>query len=316
MIAATMPSTAGQLTAVDLFAGAGGFTEGARNADINVIWCGNHNPQAVQFHARNHPNSIHVCQDLHQANWTEVPRHDVLLASPCCQGHSRARGRDRPHHDSQRSTAWAVVSCAEYHREELVVAENVLEFLDWTLYPAWEDAMRRLGYSVSPHVVDSADHGVPQHRVRLFLVCTRSRSPIQLKLPRRDHVGVGSVIQWDEHPWTPIQTPRRSPATLRRIAAGRARYGRRFVAPYYGSGSGETGRSLDRPIGTLTTVDRWAVIDGERMRMLQIPEAKAIMGLRQDYQLPTTKRDAMRMLGNMVSPVVATDMLQAARAQV
>lgn len=209
-----------------------------------------------------------------------------------------------------------MVSCAEQHREDLAVVENVPEFLEWILYPAWNDAMRRLGYSVSPHIVDSADHGVPQHRVRLFLVCTRSRNPIQLKLPRRDHVGVGSIIQWDDHPWTPIHTPRRSPATLRRIAAGRDRHGPRFVAPYYGSGSGETGRSLDRPIGTLTTVDRWAVIDGERMRMLQIPEAKAVMGLRRDYLLPTTKRDAMRMLGNMVSPVVTTDILVAARAQV
>lgn len=135
-------------------------------------------------------------------------------------------------------------------------------------------------------------------------------------LPRRDHVGVGSIIQWDDHPWTPIHTTRRRPATLRRIAAGRERFGPRFVAPYYGSGSGETGRSLDRPIGTLTTVDRWAVIDDERIRMVQIPEAKAIMGLRQDYLLPTTKRDAMRMVGNMVSPVVATDILVAAHAQV
>ena len=40
--------------------------------------------------------------------------------------------------------------------------------LNWTLYPAWEDA--RLGYAVAPHLIDAADHGVPQHRERLFLV--------------------------------------------------------------------------------------------------------------------------------------------------
>jgi DNA (cytosine-5)-methyltransferase 1 len=311
-----MPMKAGRPTAVDLFAGAGGFTEGAQNAGVEVIWCGNHNPQAVQYDASNHPGAIHVCQDLHQANWTEVPEHDILLASPCCQGHSRARGKDRPHHDDQRSTAWAVVSCAEYHREDLVVAENVPEFVAWTLYPAWEDAMRRLGYAVSPHIIDAADHGVPQHRVRLFLVCTRSKNPVNLKLPKREHVGVGSVIQWDQHSWTPIVTPRRVPATLRRIAAGRARFGDRFVAPYYGSGSGETGRSIDRPLGSLTTRDRWSVIDGDRMRMLQIPEAKAVMGLRESYLLPGTKRDAMQLIGNMVSPIVVTDILNAAQAQV
>lgn len=30
--------------------------------------------------------------------------------SPACQGHSRARGKERAHHDAQRSTAWAKLS--------------------------------------------------------------------------------------------------------------------------------------------------------------------------------------------------------------
>src|ERR1700722_5605326 len=116
-------STTSSVTAVDLFAGAGGFTEGARQAGVNVLWAANHWPLAVQYHSLNHEGSEHVCQDLHQADWRKVPGHDLLLASPCCQGHSPARGKDRPHHDVQRSTAWAVVSCAEYHRPKAVIVE-------------------------------------------------------------------------------------------------------------------------------------------------------------------------------------------------
>lgn len=59
--------------------------------------------------------------------------------------------------------------------------------------------------------------------------------------------------------------------------------------------------------------DRWAVIDGDRVRMLQVPEAKAAMGFRRDYVLPPTKKEAMHMLGNAVPPRVAADVLDALR---
>lgn len=298
---------------IDLFAGAGGFTEGAELAGVQIVYAANHWPLAVGIHSRNHPEARHDCQDVQQVDWRDVPRHDVQLASPACQGHTPARGKERPYHDALRSTAWAVVSCAEYHRSPFVVAENVPEFQQWALYPAWLDAMNRLGYAVAPHVIDAADHGVPQHRERLFLVCSRSRNPLFLKLPKRPHVGIGDFIQWDAHKWSPINKPGRSPATLRRIAAGRAEFGDRFVAPYYSSGSGLTGRSIARPIGTITTCDRWAVIDGDRMRMLQVPEAKAAMGFRPGYAMPPTKREAMHMLGNAVCPPVACDVLSALR---
>lgn len=294
---------------IDLFAGGGGFTTGAEMAGVKIVWAANHWPLAVQYHAANHPAAIHSCQDLHQADWRAVPDHDLLLASPACQGHSRARGAERPHHDAQRSTAWAVVSCAEYHREEVVLVENVPDFVRWSLYPSWLDAMQRLGYSVAPHIVDAADHGVPQNRERLFLVCTRSERPLMLNLPKRPHVGVDSVIEWDAFDWSPIDKPGRSPATLRRIEAGRKQFGSRFVAPFYGSGSGLTGRSITRPLGTLTTRDRWAVIDGDRMRMLQIPEAQKVMGFPEDYKLPAIKKDAMTLLGNAVSPPVVVDII-------
>lgn len=297
------------VTAIDLFSGGGGFTEGASHAGVNVLYAANHWPVAVAVHSENHPGTEHRCQDLQQADWRDVPRHDLLLASPACGGHSRARGRERPHHDALRSTAWAVVSCAEYHRSAAIVVENVPEFVDWTLYPVWCDALRRLGYSLTSMVLDAADHGVPQHRRRLILVGTRSRSPIELHLPRRAHQPVAGIIEWDQGRWSQVDKPGRSPATLHRVAAGRALFGPRFVAPYYGSGSGMTGRCLTRPIGTITTRDRWAVVDGDRMRMLSTNEAKAAMGFRSDYQLPRSHKTAMHLLGNAICPQLATDVL-------
>lgn len=301
------------MRAIDLFAGAGGFSTGATMAGVNVVWAANHWPLAVQYHAANHPESAHACQDLHQADWSQVPSHDLLLASPCCQGHSPARGKahGNPQHDASRSTAWAVVSAAEFHRPSGAVIENVPEFLNWALYPAWQAAMEALGYKLSPHVIDAADHGVPQHRERLFIVATRSKALLQLKLERREHVSAASFVDFNAGRWSQVDKQGRSPRTLARVAAGRAAHGHRFIAPYYGSGSGVTGRSLWRPIGTITTKDRWSVIDHDRMRMLTAQECRAAMGFPIDYQLPPQHHRAVHLLGNAVCPPVAKDVIEA-----
>lgn len=301
------------MRAIDLFAGGGGFTEGAHQAGCHVVWAANHWPAAVATHASNHPDTQHACQDLQQADWTTVPSFDLLLASPACQGHTRARGKERPHHDAARSTAWAVVSALECHSPELALIENVPEFMQWRLFPAWCAAVSAMGYAISPHLADAADFGVPQNRVRVFIALTKSKHPVELNLVAQDHVPASSFIDFDAGDWSFVDRPGRSQATLARVKAGRAAYGERFVAPYFGSGSGLTGRSLTRPIGTITTRDRWAVVDGNRMRMVSVPEARSAMGFPEHYQLPANKRDAMQMLGNAVCPPEARAIITALR---
>lgn len=299
------------MRAIDLFAGAGGFSTGAAMAGLDVVWAANHWPVAVDCHSANHPGTQHACQDLHQADWSMVPAHDILLASPCCQGHSKARGKaaNNPQHDASRSTAWAVVSAAEYHRPDVVVVENVPEFTAWALYPAWQMAMQALGYTMAPHIVDAADHGVAQHRTRLFIVCTKSRRPLMLDLPQGGHIGSASVIDFNAGKWSRIDKPGRSLATLGRVANGRAAHGDRFVTCYYGSEKG--GRSLSRPLGAITTRDRWAVINGNHMRMLMVDECRKAMGFPDGYKLPPQHKQAIHLLGNAVVPIVARDILNA-----
>ena len=238
-----------------------------------------------------------------------------MLAAPCCQGHSKARGKEsgNPQHDDSRSTAWAVISAVEFHRPPFVLIENVPEFMRWELFPIWRDAMTAMGYTLSPHIIDAADHGVPQHRVRMFMVATRSKAPIQLKLDRREHVAATSFIDFDAGNWTPIRHPKRAKATLRRVFQGRRdlQCGR-FLTAYYGNERG--GRSIDRPIGNITTRDRWGIVKGNTMRMLSAQECRAAMGFPADYILPTNHREAVHLLGNAVCPPVARDVINALRA--
>ncbi|ATR83024.1 DNA (cytosine-5-)-methyltransferase [Pseudomonas sp. HLS-6] len=300
-------------TAIDLFAGLGGWSTGARAAGVQVLWAANHWPVAVEWHSANHPETQHACQDLHQARWEQVPAHDILLASPCCQGHAKARGKKsgNPEHDASRSTAWAPVSALEFHQPQAAVIENVSEFTDWVLYPAWLQAVQALGYQAAPHIVDCADLGVSQHRVRLFMVLTRSKAPLMLQLPQERHVPAASFLDFDAGRWSQIEKPGRAQATLDRVRNGRQRFGERFIMPYYGKGSGTTGRDISRPIGTITTLDRWALVDGDRMRMLSASEALAAMSFPADTLRPDNHRLTMHMAGNAVPPLAGQRVIEA-----
>ncbi len=79
-----------------------------------------------------------------------------------------------------------------------------------------------------------------------------------------------------------------------------------------GAGAGKTGRSISRPIGTITTLDRWAIVDGHKMRMMQPLEILAAMGFPSTCKLPPIRRDAVGLLGNAYRlPPVVTDLLTA-----
>ncbi len=95
--------------------------------------------------------------------------------------------------------------------------------------------------------------GVPQHRKRAFVVGVRNRRALRLKEPRVPHKAAKEVIDWSAGSWSPVFKPGRAQATIERWKNGRKTFGDRFLMPFYGSGSGKTGRSLDRPIGTITT---------------------------------------------------------------
>lgn len=298
------------MRAIDLFAGAGGFSEGARLAGLEVVWAANHWPAAVAVHQANHPTTAHLCQDLHQVDWTKVPAHDVLLASPCCQGHSRARGKDRPHHDAARATAWAVVSAVECHRPRALVVENVPDFARWTLFPAWVLALETLGYTLRAEVLDACRFGVPQIRKRLILVG-------QLGGKAFDFFGLGTeaprpireALDLESGDWRPWESAKRIrqglrplvPSTMMKIQAGLKTYGNRgFWIPYFGAN--KRGWSLDQPIWTLTTRDRYALVKGDLFRFLTVAECKRTMGFSESYQLSGNVHTDKILLGNAVCP--------------
>lgn len=289
------------MIAIDLFAGGGGSTLGATLAGVKVAWAGNHNPKAVEVHQANHPSVLHSCQDLHQADWGEVPAHDLLYGSPCCQGHSKARGKkDRSKKaDKSRNTAWAIVDCLDTHRPYGAIIENVKEIRDWDLFTPWLWALESLGYSVSQHLLNTADFGIPQTRERLYIIATRSKNPIDLNLRTQPRVPARTFIDFsDNHHWEQVST--RCLKTQNRIKNGRRKFGEIFLEAAYSGEAG--GRSLDKPVGTITTVNKHYLVKGDRIRPLTILEQATAQSFPESYIWHKGKVVTKGLIGNAVAP--------------
>lgn len=295
----------------DLFAGGSGFTSAAFDAGCNVIWAANHNPIAVEFSKLNHSSVHHVCQDLHQCNWADVPRHDLLLASPCCQGHSKAAGLKLRSikADLSRSTAWAVVSCLEVHLTPFAIIENVTDFRRWKLYKVWLDALKMLGYSIAEYVINLADLGVPQSRVRLFIILTRSINLIELTLRKYEHRSARTIIDFDHDKYKLDKVSKRVKATRLRVENGRLRYGNMFLDAAYGSEKG--GRDLNKPLGTVTTINKHSLVRGDYIRPLSISEVAKAQTFSDDYIWPEQKTISYSLIGNAVPPLGGKRIIQA-----
>lgn len=301
------------MIAADLFAGWGGMTEGATRAGARVVYAANHWPLAVEAHAANHPGAHHECQDLRQADFRALPDIDLLLAAPACQGHSRAsQSKRRAYHDALRSTAWAVIDCCDLKEPRVVLVENVPEFLGWRLYPAWKLALESMGYAVSENILLASRLGVPQRRRRLFVVATRSRAPLVLRLDEaEDEPPFGPCIDWHLGSWRPVAS--KSAAVQARVARGRERLGYQFLTQHV---TNHPGVGLDEPIRTITTKDQWAVVDGDRMRPLTARENLRGMGFPESYRVPAraTRKDMIRGVGNAVCPPKAERAVRFIRA--
>ena len=293
------------LKVIDLFAGAGGFSTGATQAGCEVVWAANHWKDAVHVHECNHPQTFHSCQDLQQADFTTLPKYDVLLASPACQGHSKARGAEQPRHDTARSTAWAVVACVEATEPKAFVVENVTEFITWTLYPQWKSCMEKLGYKIAVNVLNAADFGVAQSRIRVFITGSKTKPLLVQTNPFKTHTPFKTLIEPGHYNWSLVSD--KVASTKRKWANGKKDFGNDFLIAYYGSERG--GRSINKPIGTVTTKEKFALINGDRMRMLSLSEYKNAMGFPKEYLLPKSKSLALHMLGNAVCPPVAKEIL-------
>jgi len=305
----------------DMFCGAGGSSAGARAAGAEIVAGVDMCPIAARTFAANFPEARAINDRLENIDLgslkSEIGAIDLLLTSPECSNHSCAKG-GAPRDESSRATAMMIIDYARALRPRWLVLENVIYMRPWPRYDELKRGLSELGYMLYEHVLDSADFGVAQRRRRLFLVGDLERPPVATlrKHPGRKKSARSVLDPPDVWTTSALVHERRATATLERAQRGFRALGPHasFLLVYYGNDGAGGWQPLNRPLRTITTLDRFALIEhvgGEpRLRMLQVPELKRAMGCDENFKLPEgTRRDRIRLLGNGVCPPVMKDVV-------
>lgn len=303
------------LRVLDLFCGAGGSSFGARSAGACVVAGVDAWETATQTYSDNFAPAKGLNYTLSgesvDARIRTLGKVDVLLASPECTNHTCARGA-RPKCEESQMTAWQVLHHARALEPNWIVIENVVQMRSWKKFSEFEKELLAMDYNLWPFVLDASDYGVPQSRRRFFLVCSREDKAFTMEAPNKERRDVRSILD-ERGKWavTPLARPGRAAATLARAEVAFEAIGRKepFLLVYYGSDSAGGWQPLDRPLRTMTTLDRFALVEpgpkGHTMRMLQVPELRRAMGFPDSFNLSRgTRRDQVKLLGNGVCPPV------------
>lgn len=160
------------LTVGDLFCGAGGFSEGFRQAGYKVLWGIDNWQPAVDTHKKNHPEVDVRCEDILKVIPSSLPKVDILIGSPPCTFFSLSnRGGNRDPAEGlilvKRFLMFVHVLQPRYW-----IMENVPQLLR---HLPERIALRKLGIDKDGYLeipvrleVNTADFGVPQRRRRVF----------------------------------------------------------------------------------------------------------------------------------------------------
>ena len=187
---------------IDEFAGGGGASTGiematGRPIDIAI----NHNESAIMMHKRNHPYTQHYREDVWAVDPLTATRGRpvrLMWFSPDCKHFSKAKGAALV--DKKiRGLAWIVLKWAAKVRPDVIMLENVEEFVTWgpvrkgkpvkkkagQTYRRWREQLSDLGYEIDTRILCAADYGAPTIRKRFCLIARCDGQPIQW--PERTH---------------------------------------------------------------------------------------------------------------------------------
>ncbi|MEM7554017.1 MAG: DNA cytosine methyltransferase [Cyanobacteria bacterium P01_A01_bin.84] len=193
--------------AVDLFAGAGGFSLGMEQAGFDVLVAVEYDSVHACTYAFNFPLTKVICDDVsylsvevikkaayqgflrhykyeHKTNKTNktnkiiIPnwdgKIDVVFGGPPCQGFSVMGKREIT--DTRNSLIFEFYRLIIELNPRYFVMENVPGIANKNNFPLLSTLISKFeaaGYSVEKHILNAVDFGVPQKRQRLFLIGNR-----------------------------------------------------------------------------------------------------------------------------------------------
>lgn len=173
-----------RLTAVDLFAGAGGLSYAFHSRGFHIVAAVELDAKAIEtyrasFVERYSPSTTPIHRDVSAPETLAALRAlvgsrplDILIGGPPCQDFSSARLKRKPV-KGRASLVLTYIDLLSALQPRAFLFENVPGLLTADAGRHWARLQARLesnGYIVQARELDAANFGVPQRRRRLFVV--------------------------------------------------------------------------------------------------------------------------------------------------
>jgi DNA (cytosine-5)-methyltransferase 1 len=169
---------------VSLFSGAGGMDLGLKISGHDIIWANDVFEDAVKTYEANlgrHITQVDICDVKSQ----DIPECDVVVGGFPCQGFSVANW-GRTVSDPRNQLYREMVRVVRDKKPRFFICENVKGLASLgggqVLAKIIED-FEALDYKVKYKVVNAADYGVPQSRMRLIIFGTHKEEKAHVEFP-------------------------------------------------------------------------------------------------------------------------------------
>lgn len=201
---------------LDMFSGAGGISLGFHRAGFDIVGALEIEPLPALTHALNFHGADPELTALHARprDMTKVEPDelaaelrlgsvedavDVLVGGPPCQAYARV-GRAKLREVADHPEAYKVdprgnlflryLSYVKAFRPLALLMENVPDILHYGGHNVIEEmveALDGLGYAARYSLINSAFHGVPQMRDRVFLIAYQRELRVRIRFPKATH---------------------------------------------------------------------------------------------------------------------------------
>jgi DNA (cytosine-5)-methyltransferase 1 len=184
-------------TLIDLFAGCGGMTSGFVAVGFEPILAVEHDLSAAATYAANNGEDHTLWRDIGTIKASEVPKVDVVIGGPPCQGFSNLGAKDV---DDPRNSLWReYLRLVKLARPTVFVIENVDRFMKTPEFALLQNEVQNgalKGYSLSFGHLNAADFGVAQRRIRTIVIGCRSGTVSLPETTHGRHPTLDGVDQW------------------------------------------------------------------------------------------------------------------------
>jgi len=271
-----------ELKFIDLFAGIGGFHLALHSLGVECVFASEINPYARKTYIHNHSKispslfkNGNFIGDIKSVTPATIPDFDILCGGFPCQPFSQAgykRGF-KESKDDRGNLFFDIVKIIRAKKPAAFFLENVRHIKnhdEGRTFAIIQKMLEDEGYSFKFKMVKASDHGLPQHRPRIFMVGFKGETTAE------------STFEFPDA--EPLNM------TMSDIFGKPCNKAIGYTLRVGGRGSG----LMDR-----RNWDTYAV-DGDVVRLTS-KEGIKMMGLPSDFEFPVSETQAMKQLGNSVA---------------